>query len=178
MSIDKTNSAPKVINTTHEDLPTIYNLFEESVRYQEINGLPSWKNYDRQTLINDIETSTQYKIVIEDAIAIVFTIRRQDAIIWRHHERGDAVYLHRVVVNPRFKGKKLFGHILSWAVQYCKDHRLKFVRMDTWANNPNLIQYYSNFGFRFVENYTTPDTQLLPAHNRNLALVLLEFEIL
>lgn len=172
-----TYSAPEVRPTTHEDLLFIYDLFEESVRYQEANGLPSWKNYDRQTLINDIETNTQYKIIIENTIAIVFTIRLEDAIIWRQYEQGDAIYLHRIVVNPQFKGKKMFGHVLSWAIRYGKEHRLKFVRMDTWANNPTLIQYYCNFGFRFVENFTTPDSQLLPQHNRRLALALLEYEL-
>jgi hypothetical protein len=47
--------------------------------------------------------------------------------------------------------------------------------MDTWANNPTLIEYYKTFGFNVIENYTTPDSIGLPVHNRNLALTLLEY---
>jgi ribosomal protein S18 acetylase RimI-like enzyme len=49
------------------------------------------------------------------------------------------------------------------------------VRMDTWASNAQLIKYYQGFGFEFIENYTTPDTLELPAHNRRLPLALLEY---
>ena len=100
-----------------------------------------------------------------------------DSIIWRERDRGDAVYLHRIVVNPAFKGQKLFGDILSWAIGHGKEKGMRHVRLDTWANNPQLIKYYQGFGFRFVENFTTPDDNLLPVHNRNLALALLEYEI-
>jgi hypothetical protein len=47
--------------------------------------------------------------------------------------------------------------------------------MDTWANNPVIIQYYQSFGFEVVERFTTPDSVELPLHNRNLALALLEY---
>ncbi len=49
--------------------------------------------------------------------------------------------------------------------------------MDTWAQNPNIIQYYLTFGFRIIENYTTPDTEDLPIHNRRLSLTLLEYDV-
>jgi len=50
--------------------------------------------------------------------------------------------------------------------------------MDTWAANPTIIDYYKSFGFAFIENYTTPNSEELPVHNRNLALTLLEYQLL
>ncbi len=173
----KDNVTLSILNTTQEDLPAIYGLFEASIAYQEKKNFPSWRNYDRIAVARDIENRNQYKVEVGSTIAIVFSICREDPVIWRHHENGDAVYLHRIVVNPQFKGQKMFGRIADWALQYCSQHGLKFVRMDTWANNPNLIQYYSGFGFRFVETYTTPDTEDLPFHNRNLSLALLELKV-
>jgi ribosomal protein S18 acetylase RimI-like enzyme len=79
-------------------------------------------------------------------------------------------------VNPAFKGQKLFGRILDWAIDQSRTKGLTHIRMDTWANNPVIIDYYRSFGFKVVENYTTPDTNELPAHNRNLALTLLEYQ--
>ncbi|GHN00840.1 N-acetyltransferase [Cytophagales bacterium WSM2-2] len=164
-------------NTTATDLDFIYQLFEESVKYQEAKGYPVWRNYDKGALIRDVENKNQYKIVIESKIAIVFSVRYDDKVIWREMDQDNAIYLHRIVVNPGFKGQKLFGHILTWVTAHVKQKQLRFIRMDTWANNPTIIEYYKTFGFRFAGNYTTPDSPELPLHNRNLALALLEIEI-
>ena len=67
---------------------------------------------------------------------------------------GNSIYLHRIVVNPEFKGQKLFGEILDWAIEHSKQNGLDSVRMDTWAANPTVIEYYKGCGFAFIENYT------------------------
>jgi ribosomal protein S18 acetylase RimI-like enzyme len=167
----------EILNTNKSDLATIYELFEDSIRYQEKIGVPVWKNYDRDAIIRDIEDKNQFKIVVDNAIAIVYSIRYSDKIIWRHLDDGKAIYLHRIVVNPNFKGQRLFGKVVDRAIQYAKEKEFSAVRMDTWANNPAIIDYYKSFGFSFVENYTTPDSEQLPVHNRNLALTLLELQI-
>jgi ribosomal protein S18 acetylase RimI-like enzyme len=92
-------------------------------------------------------------------------------------DQGNSIYLHRIVVNPDFKGQKLFGEIMKWAIAHAKGKRLDTIRMDTWASNAVIVEYYKSFGFRVVENFTTPDTTALPVHNRNLALTLLEFKV-
>jgi ribosomal protein S18 acetylase RimI-like enzyme len=167
----------EILNTQMTDLPQIFALFEHSIQYQEKNGYPVWRNYDRNAIIKDIENKNQYKIVIDEKTAIVFSVCYTDKVIWREFEKGDSVYLHRIVVNPDFKGQRLFGKILDWAVEHCKQKELQNIRMDTWAANPTIADYYKSFGFRFVEDYTTPDSLELPVHNRNLALTLLEYKI-
>ena len=92
-------------------------------------------------------------------------------------DKGDALYLHRIVVNPTMKGQKLFSLILDWAIRHANGRKLNCIRMDTWASNPTLIKYYESFGFTFMENYTTPDSEELPVHNRNLPLALLEYKL-
>ena len=159
------------------DLEGVYGLFESSVQYQEKHGYPSWKNYDKNAIIKDIENKNQYKVIVGEKTAIVFSVCYLDKVIWRNLEKEDSIYLHRIVVNPEFKGQKLFGAILNWAINHCKLKGLKHIRMDTWAVNPTIIEYYKSFGFVFVENYRTPDTTELPVHNRNLALTLLEYRI-
>ena len=166
----------KTENTTLADLEFIYELFEHSIQYQEQKGTKVWRDYDKGALIRDIENKNQYKIVIDDKIGIVFSVAYTDKIIWREMEKGDAIYLHRIVVNPVFKGQKLFGVILDWVIQHTKQKGLRFIRMDTWADNPGIIEYYKSFGFIFKGNYTTPDSLELPVHNRKLGLALLEMK--
>jgi ribosomal protein S18 acetylase RimI-like enzyme len=101
----------------------------------------------------------------------------KEQVIWREREAGDSLYIHRMVVNPACKGKRLFGEVLGWATRHAKSKGLRFVRMDTWADNPPLISYYASFGFRFVEYFTLPDSPELPVHNRRLRVALMEFGI-
>lgn len=166
----------EVRNTEVSDLEVIFELFEQSINYQEKKGFPVWRNYDRNAIIQDIENENQYKVVIGSKTAIVFSVCYADKIIWRDFDKGDSIYLHRIVVNPELKGQKLFGKILDWAIGHCKQKGLNSIRMDTWAANPTIIEYYKTFGFNLVENYTTPDSTELPVHNRNLALTLLEYK--
>jgi len=46
--------------------------------------------------------------------------------------------------------------------------------MDTWGDNPKIIEYYKKFGFRFIEFYTTGCQTELAVQNRNLKVALLE----
>jgi ribosomal protein S18 acetylase RimI-like enzyme len=167
-----------VIHTEASDLKQIFELFEHSIQYQEKKGYPVWRNYDKNAIIKDIEDKNQYKVMVDSTIAIVFSVRYDDKVIWRDLDKGNSIYLHRIVVNPEFKGQRLFGSILDWAIDHAKQKGISSIRMDTWADNPTIINYYKSFGFTFVENYTTPESEELPVHNRNLALTLLEYNVL
>jgi ribosomal protein S18 acetylase RimI-like enzyme len=167
----------KIQNTTHHDLHSINSLFEHAMEYQKKNNYPVWRGYDKGALIRDINSKQQYKMVFDNQIALIFSVLYSDPVIWRHHEKGNAVYLHRIAVHPDFKGQKLFGKVLQWALQDTASRKLCYIRMDTWGENRKLIEYYKGFGFRFVENFTTPDNMALPKQNRNLYLALLEMPV-
>lgn len=167
----------EIINTEISDLGQVFELFEHSINYQEKKGYLVWRNYDKNAIIKDIEDKNQYKVVVDSKAAIVFSVRYADKVIWRGLDNGKSIYLHRIVVNPEFKGQKLFGKILDWVIDHSKQKGLKSIRLDTWAANPTIIEYYKSFGFTFIENYTTPDSEELPVHNRNLALTLLEYKL-
>ena len=66
---------------------------------------------------------------------------------------------------------------MNWCVDYTIKRELRNIRMDTWEDNPDLVNYYKSFGFRIVGNLTTPDSEELPIQQRNNRVVLLEFAI-
>jgi GNAT superfamily N-acetyltransferase len=167
----------KVVNTELDDLDMIFKLFEHSIAYQEKKNFPVWRNYDKNAVKRDIEIQNQYKVVNNGDILIIFSVCYTDKIIWRELDTGRSIYLHRIVVNPEFKGQRLFGIILDWAIRHSKQMRISSIRMDTWSSNSTIIEYYKSFGFKFVENFTTPDSPELPVHNRNLSLALLEYTL-
>jgi hypothetical protein len=68
----------------------------------------------------------------------------------------------------------LASAILTWAYGFAAGAERKFVRMDTWGDNPRLVKYYVACGFRHIGNRQlglVPD--LLPHYN-NLNLALFE----
>jgi ribosomal protein S18 acetylase RimI-like enzyme len=166
-----------IVNTEIKDLHFIYSLFDEAISYQKRKQYPVWAGYDKEVLKREIETQHQYKIVINNTIACIFSICYSDGIIWREREKGDSLYLHRIAVNPFYKGQKQFGRILNWCVGYAIKRKLQNIRMDTWAENPNLVEYYKSFGFGIVGKLTTPDSEELPIPQRNNKVVLLEFKL-
>jgi ribosomal protein S18 acetylase RimI-like enzyme len=167
----------RVVNSTEEDRDKVIALYEKAMSQHENNGYQVWKNIDESVIVNDIRNGLQYKIVQNDNIVCIFSIQNRDALMWREKDEGNAVYLHRVVVNTDFKGQKLFAKVLNWTKQYALQNNLNFIRMDTWANNTKLINYYRLFGFEVKEYYTTPDETQIPVQYRNLDVVLLELDL-
>jgi|KBSSwiStaDraftv2_1062776.scaffolds.fasta_scaffold01757_6 ribosomal protein S18 acetylase RimI-like enzyme len=167
----------KIYNTTIKDLDIVLWLFEQAIKQQGKNGYKVWEGIDKNALQKDIEDRLQYKIVKGDDILCIFSVQHSDPFIWRDRDQNDAIYLHRIVVNPNFKGQKLFQQVLNWAKQFAQQNNLKFVRMDTWADNIKIIDYYRSFGFEFIETYKTTNTQELPIQNRNLNVALLEMKL-
>ena len=167
----------QISNTTVSDLPMVIWFFNEAMKLQGKNGYKVWENIDNSGLEKDIENHLQYKIVRNDEIVCIFSIQYNDPFIWRDRDKNDAIYLHRIVVNLNFKGQRQFDKILNWAIQLAATKKLKFIRMDTWAENHQLIDYYKSFGFQIIENYKTTDINELPIQNRNLNVTLLELKV-
>lgn len=176
MSIKETENY-QIENTLTADLNFIYTLFEEAITYIKKKNYVGWTTYDKNFIKQDISKNLQFKITNGNDILCVFSICFSDVLIWREMEKRDAIYLHRIVVNPAFKGQKQFEKILNWIIEFAKEKELKYIRMDTWADNPNIIEYYKSYGFQFLENYTTPNTPELPDQHRNLKVALLEMKL-
>jgi len=166
-----------ITNTSKQDLEFIYHLFDEAIAYQKRKKYDVWKGYDADVLKRDMDNGLQYKIEFNNEILFVFSISFTNPIVWRDMENGDALYIHLMVVNPNYKGQQLFSIVLKWAFQESKKKHFKFIRLETWANNANMIAYYENFGFVIVDRYITPNCEDLPIPHRNLDTVLMQNKI-
>lgn len=167
----------QVVNTTQADWDKIAALFEKAIELQGKNGYKVWADIDRPALKSDIEKGLHYKITVGEYILCIFSVQYSDPLIWGAREKNDAIYLHRIVVNPDFKGQKQFAKVLEWAKQHALAKHLRFIRLDTWADNDRIIAYYQSFGFELLGDYTTPDSPELPIQNRNLHVALLEMKL-
>jgi len=101
----------KIFNTTPNDLDIIFWLFEQAMELQGKNDYKVWEGIDKGALQKDIDEGLQYKIVKDNDILCIFSIQYNDPFIWRGRDQNDAIYLHRIVVNPNFKGQKQFQKV-------------------------------------------------------------------
>lgn len=168
---------PGIVNTTDADKTFIYWLFDQAISYQQKHGYPTWKGYDKDALAAEIAHHLQYKIVNGSEILGVFSISYTDPGTWGERDTGNALFLHRTITNPNFKGQRVFERIRNWAIQFAKEKHLDYIRMDTWTDNPQLIAYYESYGFNVVAERITPNVPELPEQNRNLNVTLLEMKI-
>jgi ribosomal protein S18 acetylase RimI-like enzyme len=80
-------------------------------------------------------------------------------------------------VDPSAKGKRFAAYVLSWACGYAAAAGKKYVRMDTWKENPGLIDYYISCGFRRTGSRQLRAVPNLPPHYSHLHLALFQNEI-
>jgi hypothetical protein len=166
-----------ILNTTEADKTFIYWLFDQAISYQQKNGFPAWKGYDKEALQVEIANRLQFKIVTGADILAIFSISYSDPGTWGEKDTGNALYLHRTIANPNFKGRQLFEKIRNWAIGFAREKDLAYIRMDTWTDNPQLIAYYQSYGFRVVGARTTSNVPGLPEQNRDLNVTLLEMAL-
>jgi ribosomal protein S18 acetylase RimI-like enzyme len=167
----------KIINTIPSDWDKIMELFQKVMELQGKNGYKVWAEIDEAGLKKDIENGLQYKVIRNGDFLCIFSVQFRDPFIWQERDKDDAIYLHRIVGNPDFKGQKQFEKVLNWAKQYALRNNLKYVRMDTWADNTKIIDYYKSFGFEFIGTHRTGNEPGLPIQNRNLEVALLEIDL-
>ncbi|WP_299671347.1 N-acetyltransferase [uncultured Polaribacter sp.] len=161
--------------TLIEDLDTISWMYKKAIEYQKRNNYFGWEAIDINHLKNEIIEGKHYKIIEDSNILCAFGIMFSDPLIWREKEKGTSLYLHRVVVNPNFKGQNQFNKVLNWAIDYSISRNLNSIRIDTWTKNKAIIEFYKKFNFNVIEEYKTSDTIDLPIQHRNLDITLMEY---
>ena len=159
------------------DLDKACALYEDAIAFQKRKGYPQYRWDDRAAQKEYIETGRHFKVMIADEIAGIFNVQTTDEKVWRERDQGDAIYLHGVLVHSSFKGLGLFKKILDWVADYARAKEKAFVRLDTWANNPKLENYYKALGFQLIEHFQIPNTEDTPLNCRGNEVVLMEYPV-
>ena len=150
-------------------------FWSAAISYQVSKQLPLWSPYPEQKIKDEIQTGLHFSVFTpDDVLAGYFSLALSDELIWNKEERGDAIYIHRMCVNPDRKGCNLTTSVLAWAYGYALGVGRKFIRMDTWGNNQRLVNYYVACGFRHIGNRQLGVAPELPPHYHNANLALFE----
>ena len=166
-----------IINSTLGDLDTIFSLYETATNYQKTKFNRWWQPFDRTMVLQEIEQGRQWKILIEGEIACIFAIAFEDPEIWGARNNDPSIYIHRIVTAPAFKGRNIMHHIIAWAKEYARTHHKQYIRMDTWGDNDELVNYYVKCGFTLLGTITPAESGELRAHYNCISLALLQMDV-
>jgi len=155
---------PLPTSSTASDIDEILRLYRLASELQKKQFTVHWPEFDRSMVAKEVAEGRQWKIVVNEEVAIVWATTLSDPQIWEEKNSDPALYIHRIAANPNFRGQKLVLRIVEWARDYAIAHSKKFVRMDTVGYNPALIEHYVRCGFDFVDLVTLKSTEGLPAH--------------
>jgi ribosomal protein S18 acetylase RimI-like enzyme len=167
----------EILNTTINDLDTIFQFFDAAIAYQKKNGFELWPTFERKLIETEIAEKRHWKIIEDGKIACVFSVMYNDPVIWLEKDKDPAVYLHRIAVNPEFRGKGMVRKIKDWALKHAKEMNKKFLRMDTWGNNEHIRNYYIRCGFHYIGQQYLTKTEGLPEHYGGNVLSLFQNEV-
>jgi len=164
----------KILRSTHDDLGTIFELYDAAIAHQKAVSHLHWLPFERSLVEREIAEGRQWKILVDGQVACIFVTAYADPAIWGEKDADPAVYLHRIVTNPEFRGHNFVAHITEWAKEHGKLLDKKFVRLDTWSDNLRLKEHYLRCGFQFVGVVLPTDFTVLPSHYAGISLGLFE----
>jgi GNAT superfamily N-acetyltransferase len=160
-----------------EDFSAIFDLYDKAVEFQKTKSQKHWQKFDESLIEKEIRENRLWKILEGEEIACIFTIAHSDPLIWGEKSDEPALYIHRIVTNPLFRGRGYVKTIIEWAKEYGLRLGKKFIRIDTWGDNQKLNNYYLGCGFTFVGTVTPQETDKLPKHYKGISLSLFEISI-
>jgi thioredoxin reductase (NADPH) len=174
--IRKKESKITILNSDSNDIDTIFEFYDLAIAHQKQVFNKHWQGFSKDLIDTEIAEKRQYKILVNGVVACIFAVTFNDALIWKERDQH-AIYIHRIVTHPDFRGFSFVKEIIKWAKQYAMENSLEFVRMDTWADNEKLLSYYTSCGFDFTGTVTMTKTDGLPKHYEGISLNLFEIKV-
>lgn len=164
----------RVEHATLADLPAVRAVYADAREIQRGQRAILWDDFPTQLTVAEIETGRLFRIMDGDILAGVFSVAYEDDAIWGELERGEHIYLHRIARATKHPGRGIMGAVLEWAWAECRRLERAGLRIDTWASNQALIDFYERQGFRFVGVRRIGVEPRLAPHYQGIELALLE----
>ena len=166
----------QVINSQISDIETIFQFYDMAIAHQKKVFNKHWQGFSRSLVETEIAENRQYKILVKGEVACIFAVTFEDKLIWGDQD-VDSIYIHRIVTHPEFRGYSFVKEIIKWAKAFAPLNGIKYIRMDTWADNEKLLAYYTGCGFDYVGVVTMQETEGLPKHYEGISLSLFEIKV-
>lgn len=136
-----------------QDIKNIVNIIKNAVTDMESENILQWDEIypSEEVVIADINEGRLYVFVQDNIIKGTITLNEfQDeeykSINWTYNE-GSNLVIHRLCVDPKYKGKGIATAFLKFADEFGKEEGYKSIRLDTFTLNPNSCRLYEKNGY-------------------------------
>lgn len=164
-------------NASSEDLSLVFGLYDKAIEFQKTVFDKQWLGFDADLVNREIDEGRLWKIDEDGGVACIYSIAYEDPIIWGPTSHVASMYIHRIVTNPDFRGRGYVAKIVEWARKHAAENDLRYIRMDTWADNQKLKDYYIGCGFEWKGTVAPKDSPTMPAHYKGINLGLYEIDL-
>jgi ribosomal protein S18 acetylase RimI-like enzyme len=153
-----------VRRTSADERDALLALYAQASALQRAKGQVVWPAIDPALVEREIEEGRQWQLRIDEALACVWVVAYEDPQIWKDMEADPSVFLHRIATTPEFRGRRLVGEVVAWAIEHARELGRTHVRLDTVGHNEALIRLYTSHGFTFLGAKELDDVSGLPGH--------------
>lgn len=167
----------EIVTAEPADVEKIFDLYDRAIEFQKQVFDKHWLGFEPVKVDAEIAEGRLWKILETGEIACIWSVAYEDPIIWGENSGDGAMYIHRIVTNPNFRGRGYVRTITEWAKTHAQQNGLRFVRMDTWGDNRKLIDYYRDCGFEFLGLTTPNESDTMPKHYKGITLSLFEIDL-
>lgn len=135
------------------DIPAILSLLRNAVRDMEAGGIFQWDDaYPNEIIVSaDINKETLWVYEDDGVLKAIITLNElQDEeyadIPWLCHD-GSPMVIHRLCVDPVFKGRGIGSLLVSFAEDFAKTNGHASIRLDAYSQNPRSLALYERLGY-------------------------------
>jgi len=134
------------------DLDRFLDLLEEAAQFLADRGIVQWppgqfhasSAYYRESL----GRGEAHLAFLGDELVGVLRLLPHDSIVWPEAGPNEAFYLYNLAVRHRWAGHGLGARLLMWAEGRTAAMERPYLRLDCFAHNERLRQYYLAAGFQ------------------------------
>ncbi len=140
---------------------TVTPAFDWSTSSEILMDIVQWFNNKGEPVWTEEEVSVEglkasYKIeesfiahYKSKPIACMF-LQESDPYYWPEIQDDSSLFLHKLAVLRKFKGRGVSHQMFRWAAGYAKRQGKSWLRLNCDGGRPKLRQVYDSFGFGFV----------------------------
>lgn len=138
------------------DLPVYREIITEAQRWMWSRNINQWKEgFSDQFLADDIVNNQVILACAGSEVAGLCSLQEEE-LAWETFD-GKALYLHRLTVRRSCSGQGLGAAILRQAENLAREKGKPFLRLDCWAGNEKLKEYYLKEGYSYKGNWREGD---------------------
>lgn len=132
------------------DIQAIEQMYRRRVEFNDLHGIHQWdlEDVSWETLSALYCVEDYYVGTIRDIIVSGLCIVDVDALYWPHAKKGDALYLHKLCVDPAYCGCGYADALITFFKQQGSIRGKQEVRLDVREQKHKLRKMYERHGFQ------------------------------